>query len=146
MCLNIFCSESTIEEFVNNKTLTCWLTFSSSMTANCVKLWSLTPDLELRAADGCRLLGFSCSGVAGDSTTLPPCWGAGATRSLPNVATPDWLFRRGIGFWLASDVDLAEAAVSLSNFSGACSKWEVALLRNVATETDLFWSEFFFFG
>lgn len=125
-------------EFVSNCTKnvknTCWLTFSSSITANCVKLWSRTPDLELRAADGCRLLGRSNSGVAGDSTTLPPCWGDGATLKRPNVATPDWLLRKGAGFWLASDVDLADAACSLSNLSGACSKWLVALRRVAANK------------
>lgn len=107
---------------------TCWLTFSSSMSANCVRLWSLVPALLL-AADGCRLRGRSCSGVAGDSTTLPPCGGEGVTTlNRPNVATPDWLLRSGAGFWWASDVDFAEATVSLSNFSGGWSRWDVALL------------------
>lgn len=50
------------------------------------------------------------------------------TLSRPKVATPDWLLRRGAGFWWASDVDLAEATVSLSSFSGGWSRWDVALL------------------
>lgn len=118
--------------------VTCWLTFSSSMTANWVTLWSLIPDLEVLAADGCLRRGLSCSGVAGGSTP-PPLGGADeATFSRPSVTTPDMLFRNGIGFWLASDVDLAEASISLSSFSGGCSRWEVALRRGAAQiETDI---------
>ncbi|KAH0820173.1 hypothetical protein GEV33_002617 [Tenebrio molitor] len=114
--------------------VTCWLTFSSSMTANCVKLWSLRPERELLAADGCRLLGLSCSGVAGDSTRLPPpcTWAGVTTRNRPRVATPDWLFLNGAGFWLASDVDFAEATASLSRRSGGCSRWDVARRRGAA--------------
>lgn len=117
------------------------------MRANCVKLWSRTPLLELLAALGCRLLGLSCSGVAtGDSTRLPPSVTAlpcaaeadappGATTlRRPRVATPDWLLRRGAGRAFASDVDLAEAtAASLSSRSGGCSRWEVA--RRLRTTT-----------
>lgn len=72
--------------------------------------------------------------MAGESVVVAPpppaCGGEEVTtRSRPSVATPDWLLRNGAAcccFWLASEVERAEAAPSLSSFSGGCSRWEVA--------------------